>query len=472
MTPLLSRSCFGWLLATLITSAAAAADASRRPNVLLIVSDDQRPDTIAALGNSHIQTPHLDSLVRAGTSFTRAVSPNPICVCARAEMLSGCTSFTNGVLTSGPINPKLVRFAQAMQAAGYRTCYTGKWHNNGRPTDHGYDETAGLYMGGGGKVEGAVDWKGRPVTGYGGWVLQDNLGRKFPEKGVGLTPQISADLADAAIGYLRREDSSGKPFLLHVCFTAPHDPLLIPPGYAGKYDSTRLPLPKNFLPEHPFDHGNFRGRDELLFAWPRTREEVLGELAAYYAVISHLDEQIGRLLKTLDETNQADNTLVIFTADQGLAIGSHGLRGKQNMYEHTLGVPLIIRGPGIPSNARLLGQVYLRDIYPTVCQLIGVPIPSTVEGKSFVPLLTGEAKAIYPEAFAYFRDVQRAIRTDRFKYIRYPQVKREQLFDLEQDPLELKDLSTDSSSAATLNDLRRRLTAWQQKVGDPLVTGN
>lgn len=457
------------LLVTLVAALAAAADAPRRPNVLLIVSDDQRPDTIAALGNPHIQTPHLDSLVRAGATFTRAVSPNPICVCARAEILTGCSSFTNGVLVSGPINPKLTRFAQAMQTAGYRTCYTGKWHNNGRPQDHGYDETAGLYMGGGGKVDGAVDWKGRPVTGYGGWVLQDDQGRKFREKGVGLTPHISADLADAAIGYLRRKDESNKPFFLHVCFTAPHDPLLIPPGYANKYDPAHLPLPKNFLAEHPFDHGNFRGRDELLFAWPRTREEVLGELAAYYAVISHLDEQIGRLLATLKETGQADNTLVVFTADQGLAIGSHGLRGKQNMYEHTIGAPLLMRGPGVPANVKLAGDVYLRDIYPTVCQLAGVPVPATVEAKSFVPLLTGEAQAIHPQVFSYFRDVQRAVRTDRWKYVRYPQVNREQLFDLRNDPLELTDLSGDAALAETKSDLRNRLAAWQRQVNDPLA---
>jgi arylsulfatase A-like enzyme len=307
------------------------------------------------------------------------------------------------------------------------------------------------------------------VTGYSSWVFQDDSGRKFPEKGVGLTPQISADLADAAIGYLRREDPTDKPFFLHVCFTAPHDPLLIPPGYAGKYDPALLPLVKNFLPEHPFDHGNFRGRDELLFAWPRTREETLGELAAYYAVISHMDEQIGRLLLALEQSGQADNTLVIFTADQGLAIGSHGLRGKQNMYEHTLGVPLVMRGPGVPRGKRIAGQVYLRDIYPTVCQLTGVPIPSTVEAKSFVPLLSGEAQAIHPHVFCYFRDVQRAIRTDRWKYIRYPQVAREQLFDLQQDPLELEDLSADPARAGVLNDLRTQLAAWQRSVGDPLV---
>src|SRR5262249_55409521 len=154
---------------------------------------------------------------------------------------------------------------------------------------------------------------------------------------------ISSMFADAAIGFLRRKQDN--PFFLHVCFTAPHDPLIMPPGFEGKYDPARLPLPQNFLPRHPFDHGNLEGRDELLWPFPRTPDDVRGELASYYAVISHMDAQIGRILAALDETRLAENTIVIFSSDQGLSIGSHGLRGKQNMYEHTVGVPLVLRGP-------------------------------------------------------------------------------------------------------------------------------
>src|SRR5262249_50414221 len=155
-------------------------------------------------------------------------------------------------------------------------------------------------------------------------------------------------------------------FFLHLNFTAPHDPLLVPPDRAMRYDAATVPLPKNFVAQHPFDHGNASGRDELLFRLPRTPQEVREELAVYYAVIEHLDAQIGRILATLQSLSSLDNTIVVFTSDHGLAIGSHGLRGKQNMYEHTLRVPLVIRGPGVPAGKESHALCYLRDLFPTL----------------------------------------------------------------------------------------------------------
>jgi arylsulfatase A-like enzyme len=463
------------LLAALLvmtTAPLTAADkVAPRPNVLLLVSDDQRPDTIAALGNSIIETPNLDSLVQAGSTFTRAVCAAPICVSSRAEILSGRSMFTNGTGDfGGKLAPDLITWGEAMRDAGYRTGYVGKWHTGGRPYDHGYQECEGLFSSGGGSHRGqeAPDWKGRPATGYGGWVFQSADGKqKDFEKGVGLTADISRHFADAAIRFL--EGDASQPFFLHVNFTAPHDPLIMPPGYAGKYDPAKMPLPKNFLPEHPFDHGNFRGRDELLFAWPRTSEETRGELACYYAVISHLDAQIGRILQALDKSGRADNTLVIFTADHGLAIGSHGLRGKQNMYEHTVNVPLVIRGPGVPAGKRFDAQVYLRELYPTTCELAGVKTPASVEAASFAPVLSGKAQSIHDQVLCYFRDVQRMIRGDRWKLIHYPQIDRYQLFDLKSDPLEQNDLSADPASASLLNEMKLQLAAAQRAAGDPLA---
>lgn len=459
-----------WFCALPITMAAVLRADQPRPNVLLMVSDDERPDTIHALGNSLIDTPHLDRLVASGTAFTRAVAPNPICTPSRAEILSGCSSFRNGVIDFGePIAKDIPTWAATMQSAGYHTWYIGKWHNDGRPTQRGYEETAGLYAGGGGAAAGQqIDWKGRTITGYRGWVFQDDAGQKFPEKGIGLTPTISADLAGAAIGLIKRQ--SKKPFFLHVNFTAPHDPLLMPPGFESKYPADRMPLPANFLPQHPFDHGNFRGRDELLWPFPRTESDVRQELAYYYAVISHLDAQIGRILAALDETQQAERTIVIFTSDHGVGIGSHGIRGKQNMYEHTIGVPLVMRGPGIPQNQKITAQCLLRDLYPTVCELTKVPVPREIEGRSLAPVLRGETKEVYPFVCGYFRNFQRMIRTDRWKLIRYPQVERMQLFDLAADPNEMRDLSADGSHAAMRAELERKLREWQVAAKDPLVT--
>jgi arylsulfatase A-like enzyme/enamine deaminase RidA (YjgF/YER057c/UK114 family) len=442
---------------------------TRRPNVLLLLSDDQRPDTIAALGNRLIQTPNLDRLVRAGTTFTRAVSPNPLCVPSRAEILTGCTGFRNGVLPgfSSQLDSKLVLWPEAMRRGGYHTWYTGKWHTSGRPTTRGYDESRGLFAAGGPAGPPRRDALGREITGYVGFAFQSDDGRTLPELGMGLTPETPARIADAAIELLRRK--SEQPFFLHVNFTAPHDPLLPPAETASRYDPKALPLPGNYLAEHPFDHGNLRGRDEQLWPWPRTPRMVRDELALYYAVITDLDAQVGRILAALDETGQADRTIVVFASDQGLAIGSHGLRGKQNMYEHTVGVPLIVSGPGLPRDRRVRAPVYLRDLYPTLCELTGVAVPPGVEGTSRAGVLRGGADEGDRLVFGYFMDVQRMVRGDRWKLIRYPKAGREQLFDLDADPLEQHDLSAESRFAAVRAELGAELAAWQRRHHDPLL---
>jgi len=458
-----------WLLALAAGTwlAAYVAAAPVRPNILLLLSDDQRPDTIHALGNHQIETPNLDRLVRAGTVFTRAVSPNPLCVPARKEILSGCCGLRHGRANFGPqFDPDQVPLSTVLREAGYHTWYVGKWHTQGRPMQNGFEQSLNLFMGGGGKVL-QVDHAGRPVTGYVGYVLQGDDGVKFPEKGVGLTPEISQHFADGAIEFIRRR--ACEPFFLHVSFTAPHDPLLIPPGWKGRYMPDQVQVPANFLPEHPFDHGNFNGRDEQLFAWPRTAEETRRELAAYYAVVSHMDQQIGRILDALQETGQAGNTVVVFTADQGLAIGSHGLRGKQNMYEHTIGTPLVFAGPGIPQGCRRNAQCYLRDLYPTFCELAGATVPDVVQGKSLLPVIQGRVAALYPAIFGYFSGVQRMVRTERWKLIAYPQIDRYQLFDLMSDPYETRDLAGDPQQAHVLEDLQGKLLAWRKEVGDPLL---
>ncbi len=443
---------------------------ARRPNVVFLLADDQRPDTIHALGNPAIQTPNLDQLSREGTAFTRATCANPICTPSRAEILTGTSGFRNGVFDFGrKIAPEISLWPRTMQDAGYRTWYVGKWHNDGLPTQRGFQRTNGLFTGGGGKWWGKTeypqhpkDFNGRIVTGYRGWVFQTDERKLQPERGVGLMPDISRTFADSAIELIR--EKSAQPFFLQVNFTSPHDPLLMPKGFENMYDPKSLPVPKNFLARHPFDHGNFSGRDEQLFEWPRTPEMVRRELAVYYAVISHMDRQIGRILEALEKTGQRENTVIIFSSDHGLAIGSHGLRGKQNMYEHTINVPLIISGPGIPRGKQLSAQCYLRDLFPTVCELAEIPLPKTVQGKSLLPLLQGKEEAVYKYVVGYFRGSQRMIRGEEYKLIEYPEAKRLQLFHLPSDPWEQKNLAEDPRYENT----RRQLLATLS----PLAEGN
>jgi arylsulfatase A-like enzyme len=449
------------------TSFAFAENA--RPNVLFLLTDDQRPDTIHALGNASIDTPNLDALARRGVAFTRAVCANPICTPSRAEILSGCSGFRNGVVDFGKqIDPTLKLWPQAMTDAGYHSWYVGKWHNDGKPIQRGFEQTRGLFTGGGGKWwKEQVDWKGTPVTGYTGWIFQDDEGTLFPERGVGLTPDISSKFADVAIELIRRKPV--EPFFLQVAFTAPHDPLFFPPNFETKYAANKLPLPANFLPEHPFDHGNFDGRDEQLLPWPRTPQMIRELLAVYYAVISDMDQQVGRIVEALRATNQLDNTIIIFSSDHGLGVGSHGLRGKQSMYEHTINVPLIIAGPNIPQGQVRDAQVYLRELYPTTCELVGIEVPQSVEGQSFAKVVTGQADKSHDHVFCYFRDKQRMIRDSRWKLIHYPAIDRWQLFDLGKDPNELQDLSSDLTKADIFNQLRETLRREQVAAGDPLA---
>jgi arylsulfatase A-like enzyme len=473
----------GLVLLSLLLAPAVRGDAAQRPNVLLIVTDDQRPDTIRALGNEVIRTPNLDRLVHEGTTLTRAITACPICVASRAELLTGRNGCANGKGDFG-FSPKagVPHWASVMNEAGYETCYVGKWHTSGRPSTHGYVRSEGLYAGGGSNLPLTFpsDWKGMEVTGYRGWVFQTDDRQLFPERGVGLTPDISEDFADAAIGFLesrRRSipdassirDAARKPFFLHVNFTAPHDPLFYPTGLKTLYDPAEIPLPANFAPEHPFDHGNFDGRDEKLYHWPRTEEQNRQGLAVYYAVISHLDAEVGRLLKALERLRLERNTLVLFTSDHGLAMGSHGLRGKQNMYEHSVGVPLVVRGPGIDPGRRSDAQCYLRDLYPTVCDLAGIEIPDSVQGLSLRPVLQGEREQIYEEVYAYFRDSQRMVRTAEWKYVVYPQAGREQLFHLTKDPAELRNRAGDPQYGEVQADLVRRLTEWRRGWNDPTL---
>lgn len=442
----------------------------------MLVADDQRPDTIAALGNPHIQTPHLDDLVRRGTAFTRATCAHPLCYPSRAELLTGCTGFRNGTFSELKLNSDVPLWPDAMKRAGYRTCYVGKWHTAGRPSTVGYVECDGLYGGGRPVAENYVDFRGRPATGYGGWQFQTDAGERFPEKGLGLTPNISSEFADAAIRLI--QNKSEQPFFIHVNFTAPHDPRIWPPGYEKKYDPSKMPVPTNFRPEHPFDHGNIRGRDELLLPFPRTEDDVRQELACYYAVISHLDEQIGRIFQALDDSGQRNNTIIIFTADHGLAIGSHGLVGKQNMYEHTINVPLIIAGPGIPVGEQRAAQCYLRDLFPTICDLTGVTLHSSregeapaepIDGKSLVSILRDEKQEIYPFIVGYFQDSQRMIREGSWKLAWYPKINRWQLFNLSDDPNELRDRIGESALAGRIGDLRSKLLNWLKERGDTVA---
>jgi arylsulfatase A-like enzyme len=427
------------------------APTTARPNVLFLLTDDQRADTLRAFGNRHIHTPNLDRLARAGTRFTEAhimgAQQGAVCVPSRAMLLSGRSLFRiREDLRDTPTWP-----AQFRQA-GWHTHLNGKWHNTAASIAPSFSSGHAIFLGG---MTDQNVIKVRDLS------PNEPLG---PERTV---RQPSSELfADAAVRFLT-ERPPATPFVLYVAFTSPHDPRTPPAEFLTRYRADRLPLPANFLPQHPFDNGELEVRDEKLLPRPRDPAAVRREIAAYYGMISHVDAQIGRILDALEATGQASNTYIVWAGDNGLALGSHGLLGKQNLYEHSTRVPLIVAGPGIPKNRRTDALVYLFDLAPTLCELGGVPPPPGSEGRSLVPVLQGRDRSGRETVFTAYRDLQRAVRDRRWKLIEYPKAGRTQLFDLRRDPLERTDLSTNPRHAQQRGRLETELRAAQREFGDP-----
>jgi len=460
----------GFAAILISTCSALCLGAGERPNFLVLVADDLRPDAIGALGNREIRTPHLDALAARSLVFERAFCSYPICVVSRSEILTGRHCLENGVdgIGGNKFREGQTFWPESLRDAGYETWHVGKWHLSGRPANRGYTDVAGMFAGGGGRFrkEGQVDRRGVPVTGYTGWMFQSGDGKTlFPESGVGLSPGIDGKFAEAAVSLIRR---GGKdPWFCHVNFTAPHDPLFPTESSLARLRDSEVSLPANFLPEHPFDHGNADGRDEKLLPLPRTEAAVRALRRDYFAVIEDLDQAVGAILAGLVESGEGENTVVIFTSDHGLAAGSHGLCGKQNQYDHTLRVPLLISGPGILAG-RTTAMVYLRELFPTSCDLAGIEIPPSVTGRSFADVLRGESEGHHEAVFGCFTDSQRSIETDDgWKLVSYPKSDRWQLFDLRADPMECNDLAKDGHPR--LAELKARLKTWQESMRDPIL---
>ena len=435
-----------------VRSAAAdhAAPAAAKPNILFIFADDQRADTIAALGNPHIRTPNLDRLVRRGVSFNRAYMQGGMngatCVPSRAMLLSGRSLFH--------IDEKLTRdetWPAAFGRAGYTTFISGKWHNTPASVPLSFQRARSLFTG------GMTNPLKAPLASL-------ENGKIGPAK---VSPQHAcATFADEIIAFLREPHPA--PFFAYLPFDGPHDPHIVPDDFPVRYDPEKIPLPANFLPQHPFNNGEMVIRDEQLLPWPRTSADIRAMLADYYRYISFLDMLVGRVLDTLDASPQANNTFVVFSADSGVARGSHGLIGKQNLYEHSLRVPLIVAGPGIVANQTTDALCYLFDVLPTLGALSGVPGPATSEGRDLSASLRDPATPARTSlAFAY-QKVQRALRDGRYKLIRYPQVDRTQLFDLVADPDERTDLSSRPEHAARVAAMTAALAAELKRLDDPV----
>jgi arylsulfatase A-like enzyme len=274
-----------------------------------------------------------------------------------------------------------------------------------------------------------------------------------------------AESANGAIKFLTQERDKTRPFFMYLAFANPHDPRVADKKWMDLYQEDAIPLPANYAPQHPWNIGSNTVRDELLAPFPRTPEVVRQHLHEYFAVISCLDDNIGRILATLKAQGLEDNTIIIFSSDHGLALGSHGLFGKQNVYDDGFQAPLVFAGPGIPHGASK-AMCYLMDIMPTICDLGGATKPEGLDALSLAPVLTGKQEKIRDSLVFSYTDTQRALREENWKLIRFPRIGRSQLFDLANDPHETKDLAGDTMYKEHVRSMTEDLAALQKQFGD------
>jgi arylsulfatase A-like enzyme len=434
----------------------------KRPNIIFLFADDQRYQTIHELGNEDILTPNLDRLASGGVSFNNAYimggTSGAVCAPSRAMLLTGKTLFHLDQVGEWnfPIQSIDTTFLELLRREGYYIFGAGKQHN-------GKEVVSRSFTGGGHFMFGGMSSHYEiPIHDF----SADSLYRE--EKKYTVNEIHSTDLyARDAVNFIEHYEDEA-PFLLYLAFQAPHDPREMPAGFLDLYQDREIALPPNFLPQHPFDNGELAIRDELLASFPRTREEVLDHLKAYYAMISHLDDAIGRILSAINKKRLENNTLVIFTADNGLAVGQHGLMGKQNLYEHSIRIPMIFSGPGIPGNSSSEALIYLNDIYPTLCDYLGIKVPGTVETSSFLKSLRNPDLPHRETLTFAYKNYQRGIRKDQWKYIEYhvDGDLHSQLFNLEEDPWEIRNLAIFPGNHALVSSLRNEMKEKWTSQGD------
>lgn len=446
---------------------------SKQPNILLIVTDDQRFDTIHALGNPAIHTPHLDRLTQRGTSFLQAHIPSgtcgAVCMPSRAMIHTGRHLF-HLFETGGDIPPDQITLGETFRQNGYETIGCGKWHNGCPGFARSFTQGSKIFFG------GMWDHWNVPTCRYDPTGQYDNVVNfvvDFFHKNQPLRQHCdefvpgkhsSELLTDAAIDMLRKNAGLGKPFLEYVAYLAPHDPRTMPDAFRRLYDPEQIELPPNFRETIETNYPLMVHRDEELAQYPRDPQEIKRHIAEYYAMISHLDHEIGRLLDALHESGQEDNTIVVFTGDNGLAVGQHGWMGKEDLFDHSIRIPLIMAGPGIARNKRSSAFVYLYDIYPTLCDLAGISVPASVDGQSFSSLLRPDAVSDQHRDYLYlaFDQFVRGVKDRQYKLIEYANGDRPEdrftfLFDLQQDPWETKNLAPDPAFAPAVRHYRQLL---------------
>ncbi len=455
-----------------------------KPNILFLFADDQAYDTLGPDDDPTVQTPHLDQLARQGAQFTHCFNmgswTGAVCVASRTMLVTGKTLWRAHAANQTMRNLKKQNLAQQnafydslwprrMRALGYETYFTGKWHI-GVPPQQLFDHVVHVRPGMP-RDKRPIGYH-RPIEGQpDNWDPTDPKFGGFWQGG----KHWSEVLADDAVNFLRHAgkkaaQGNAKPFFMYLAFNAPHDPRQSPQQFLDRYPLKNIATPIPFQPQYPHRTSGLlpKLRDEALAVYPRTEYAVKVHRREYYAIITHLDQQIGRILNELETQRLRENTWILYAADHGLACGHHGLLGKQNMYDHSLRVPFLIAGPQAKPGAQITQPILLQDLMATSLEIAGDSQREGIEFHSLLPLLADQDSNANTPIYAAYMNTQRAIRHNGWKLILYPQLKVKRLYHLAADRHEQHDLARQPQHQRKMKTLFASLQTQQNKHGDTL----
>ena len=441
-----------------------------KPNILFLFSDDQALTALHAAGNKDIHTPNLDRLAKRGILFTNAHNQGAwsgaVCVASRCMLNTG-QFLWNAHKTEESIKngQDYQLWPELMKKAGYKTYFSGKWHTIKNPPDI-FDVAKHLRPG---MPTDSPEGYNRPVQGV------DDPWKPWKEEYGGHWKggkHWTEVLGDDTLDFLDDAEQQDKPFFMYLAFSAPHDPRQSPKKYVDMHPLDKISMPENFLPEYPYNEQIESGRnlrDERLAPFPRTEYAVKVHRQEYYAIVTHLDAQVGRILDKLEQSGLDKNTYIFFTSDHGLAVGEHGLMGKQNLFEDSIKPPLIVCGPGVPKGKKTNQLAYLQDVMPTSLELAEQPIPDSVQFKSLLPAIRSCGKDTrYDTIVGGYTNSQRMIKDTRYKLLMFPNVPKVLLFDFKKDPHEMNDLADQPKYRETMKQLFAEFQRQQKIAGDHL----
>lgn len=455
-----------------LTRSAAAAD---RPNILFIMVDEMKWNVMSGAGHPLVKTPHLDRLAREGTRFTTAYTVAPICTPSRYSFFTGRYAHVHGAIdNSTPTREPQVLLPAILKHHGYQTAISGKLHFIPKDFDHSFDSFWSFSGEGPRKLP---TWPQTVAKKHGAESVRKLAVRPFPSDPLGkdlgkLTyPKEDSQtfwITDRAVDFLQQRDAA-KPFFLFVSYLDPHSPSHLCEPYWSMFDAAKIPLPPSFKQDPARPSSSADNRHEV-----NDPEIVRALTAAYYAKVTMVDDNVGRLLAKLRALGLAENTLIVFTADHGNMLGDLNRWFKGAMYEGSARIPLLMKAPAASPFATTFNRgavvssiVENIDVMPTLCELVGVPLPTAgIQGRSMTALVAGQAVDWKNRAFAERNSSM--IRTPQFKYINNSRGNerhgggKPELYDLIKDPLEMNNLAGDPAHAAIVKDLAGQLEAWQR----------